>query len=180
MHIFRSQKEITGSEADFSLGPTGRWGAPGSPVPFDSGHRLTRFLTRIDERGAESFHALDWKQRACGNQEINFQPWGLPRRPSFSPEIASAKEIGGAEPSARPRPSEEASGFGNQLLLPSNTQESQDPRSLNSRLWCVCVCVQYMCDLCSCACLRVHALWLCICMYDCVSARVRVCAYRYL
>ena len=141
LHVFKSHKEITGSEADFSLAPTGRRRAPGSPVPFDSGRRLARFLTRLSERSAESFHALDWKQRACGNHEINFQPWGLPRRPSFSPESASAKEIGGAEPSARPWPREEARGFGNQLLLPSNTQEPQDPRSPNPRMWCVCVCV---------------------------------------
>lgn len=69
--------------------------------------------------------------------------------------------------------------------LAINSSYLQIPKSLRihgpSTPGCgVCVCVQYMCDLCSCACLRVHALWLCICMYDCVSARVRVCAYRYL
>lgn len=182
MHVFRSQKEVTGSEAGFSLGPTGRWGAPGSPVPFDSCHRLTRLLTRINERGAESFHALDWKRRVCGNQEINFQPWGLPRRPSFSPESASAKEIGGAEPSARPWPSEEASGFGNPLLLPSNTQEHQDPRSLNPRMWRVCVglcvrvglCVHDTCVTCVRVCVSVCMH--CDCVYVCTIVRVPVYA----
>lgn len=58
---------------------------------------------RINGRRGAFFFASNWKQDACGNREINFQPRGLARRSSFSQE-SGHKSVGGAPDSARPWP----------------------------------------------------------------------------